>query len=241
MYRRFSSRRPFSQVPPNGTSGASFSGGGASGNTWWVRTRRDRDLSRALRLGYFTVAWNLFEGAVAVFAAVLAGSQALLGFGLDSAVESLSAAVLIWRLRVERQDPRRAEAVEQRALRVIGVTFFVLAAFVAVDAVRTLAEQRKPSASALGIVITIASLVVMPILATKKRSVGRALGSRAVGADATQSWACVYLSIVVLVGLVANAALGWWWADPVAALGVAVLLLREGREAVTAKHLDDCC
>ena len=206
-----------------------------------MRTQRDRDLSTALRLGYFTVAWNLFEGTVAVFAAALAGSQALLGFGFDSGVESLSAAVLIWRLHVERKDAQRAEAVEQRALRVIGITFFVLAVVIALDALHSLVEQQKPSSSALGIVITIASLVVMPILATKKRSVGQALGSRAVGADATQSWACVYLSVVVLVGLVANAAFGWWWADPVAALGVAALLVREGREAVRAEHLDDCC
>jgi len=198
-------------------------------------------LRRATHLAWFTVGWNIIEGLVAISAAVVAGSQALLGFGLDSGVESLSASVVLWRLYAERRDPERAEAVERRALRLIGVTFFVLAAFIAVDSIRALVGQHEPDASVVGIVLTSLSLLVMRWLARGKRQVGIAMGSRAVEADSAQTSACVYLSAVVLVGLVLNAALGWWWADPLAALGVVVFLLREGREALNAEHADDCC
>jgi divalent metal cation (Fe/Co/Zn/Cd) transporter len=206
-----------------------------------VLSERDHQLSRALRLGYFTVGWNVIEGVVAIVAAAAAGSRALLGFGLDSAVESLSGAVLIWRLRVERRDPELAERVERRALRLIGWTFFVLGAFVAVDALRSLLGHQEPESSPVGIALTAVSLVVMPLLATRKRRLGRAMGSRAVEADSAQTRACAYLSLVVLVGLVLNSLFEWWWADPVAALLVVVFLVREGREALTAEHVDDCC
>lgn len=204
-------------------------------------TDRSDLLQRARRLAIFTVAWNIAEGAVAITAAVLAGSQALLGFGADSAIESISAAVLTWRLGAERRDPQRAEEVEQTALRVIGVSFLLLAAFVAFDAVRALAVQDEPASSMVGIVLTGLSLVVMPWLAVRKRRVADRLASRAAVADSQQTWACAWLSAVVLAGLVLNAWLGWWWADPVAALAVVVLLVREGREALTAQHVDDCC
>lgn len=204
-------------------------------------TDRSDLLHRARRLAIFTVAWNIAEGAVAITAAVLAGSQALLGFGADSAIESISAAVLTWRLGAERRDPQRAEEVEQTALRVIGVSFLLLAAFVAFDAVRALAVQDEPASSMVGIVLTGLSLVVMPWLAVRKRRVADRLASRAAVADSQQTWACAWLSAVVLAGLVLNAWLGWWWADPVAALAVVVLLVREGREALTAQHVDDCC
>jgi divalent metal cation (Fe/Co/Zn/Cd) transporter len=206
-----------------------------------VLTRREELLGRALRLGYFTVAWNVAEGIVAVVAAVLAGSRALLGFGLDSGVESLSGMVLIWRLRTERRDPETAERVEHQALRLIGVTFFALAAFVGFESVRSLIQASEPDASLVGIIVTAVSLAVMPVLARRKRLVAIAMGSKAVEADSAQTWACVYLSVVVLVGLVLNGLFGWWWADPVAALIVVVLLVREGREALTAEHVDDCC
>jgi len=183
----------------------------------------------------------MVEGIVAISAAVVAGSQALLGFGLDSGVESLSASVVLWRLYAERRDPERAEAVERRALRLIGVTFLVLAAFIAVDSIRALVGRHEPDASIVGIVLTSLSLLVMRWLARSKRQVGVAMGSRAVEADSAQTSACVYLSAVVLVGLVLNAVLGWWWADPLAALGVVVFLVREGREALHAEHADDCC
>lgn len=198
-------------------------------------------LRRALFLAWFTVGWNVIEGAVAIGAAVGAGSTALLGFGLDSGVESLSATVVLWRLYAERRDPELAEAVERRALRLIGVAFLVLSAFIAFESARSLLGRHEPDASVLGIVLTALSIVVMRWLATAKRRVGIAMGSRAVEADSAQTSACVYLSIVVLGGLVLNALFGWWWADPVAALGVVVFLVREGREALTAEHADDCC
>jgi divalent metal cation (Fe/Co/Zn/Cd) transporter len=206
-----------------------------------VLTERRVLLRRAVVLAWFTLVWNVVEGVVAIAAAVLAGSQALLGFGLDSGVESLSATVVLWRLYAERRDPARAEAAEQRALRLIGVTFFVLAAFVAMESVRALVGGHEPDVSMVGIVLTSVSIVVMQWLARAKRGVGIAMGSKAVQADSSQTSACVYLSIVVLGGLLLNAAFGWWWADPLAALGVVVFLVREGREALTADHADHCC
>jgi divalent metal cation (Fe/Co/Zn/Cd) transporter len=205
-----------------------------------VATRNDL-LARAQRLGAFTVGWNAGEGVVAITAAWLAGSQALAGFGLDSAIESISAAVLLWRLGAERRDPERAEHVERRATRLIGASFLLLAAFIAFEAIRSLRFGEEPDASPVGIAVTVVSLVVMPMLARRKRRVAVALGSRAAEADTAQTWACVWLSAVVLAGLVLNATLGWWWADPIAALGVVLLLVREGREALNADQIEDCC
>jgi divalent metal cation (Fe/Co/Zn/Cd) transporter len=196
---------------------------------------------RATRLGWFTVGWNVAEGIIAITAALLAGSQALLGFGLDSGIESISASILLWRLYTERRDPERVEQVERRAVRLIGFSFLILAAFVGVDAIHSLVTASEPKSSPVGIVLTAFSLVVMPVLAFKKRQVGREMGSRSVETDSKQTSACAYLSAVVFVGLVLNASLGWWWADPLAALGVVVFLMREGREALGAEHVDDCC
>ena len=145
---------------------------------------RARQLRTALGLGYFTVVYNVVEGAVAVAAGAAAGSGALVGFGLDSAVESLSALVLIWRLRVEQSDPDRAEHVEQRAVRLIGVTFFLLAAYVGYEAITSLIERAEPDSSIVGILLTSLSLVVMPVLARRKRVVGTEMASRAGLADA---------------------------------------------------------
>jgi divalent metal cation (Fe/Co/Zn/Cd) transporter len=206
-----------------------------------ARVHRPELLRTAALLAWFTVGWNVVEGVVAMTAAVAAGSRALGGFAVDSGVESLSGAVLLWRLRAEQRQPARAARVEARALRLIGVTFVVLAAVVAAEAIRSLAAGLEPDASPVGIAVTAISLVVMPVLARRKRLVGRALASRAVVADSAQTYACVALSAVVLAGLALNAALGWWWADPVAALAVVVFLVREGSEALRAEHLDDCC
>jgi divalent metal cation (Fe/Co/Zn/Cd) transporter len=204
-------------------------------------TGRDNLLRAAHRLALFTVTWNVIEGIVAITAAWVAGSRALAGFGLDSAVESISATVLLWRLGAERRDPQRVERVERVATRAIGASFLVLAAFVAVEAIRSLAIGDEPDASPVGIALTLVSLVVMPVLANRKRRVAIALGSRAAEADSAQTRACAYLSAVVVAGLVLNAAFGWWWADPIAALGVVVFLVLEGREALAAEHVDDCC
>jgi divalent metal cation (Fe/Co/Zn/Cd) transporter len=206
-----------------------------------VLVERRALLHRAVYLAWFTVGWNVAEGSIAIGAASVAGSRALLGFGLDSGVESLSASVVLWRLYAERRDPERVEAVEQRALRFIGVTFFVLAAFITFESIRSLIAKAEPDASIVGVVLTALSIVVMRWLARAKRRVGVAMGSKAVEADSSQTSACVYLSIVVLAGLSLNAAFGWWWADPLAALGVVVFLVREGREALIAEHADDCC
>jgi divalent metal cation (Fe/Co/Zn/Cd) transporter len=199
---------------------------------------RPQLLSRALQLAYFTVAWNVIEGLVAVWAAIAAGSDALLGFGLDSGVESLSGLVLIWRLNIERKDAERAEEVEEQALKFIGITFFALAAFVGYESVTTLAGAERPETSLVGIAVTVLSLIVMPILARKKERVGEALGSRAVLADSAETRACVYLSGVVLAGLALNALFDWWWADPVAALAVVGFLVKEGREAFSHEDHD---
>jgi divalent metal cation (Fe/Co/Zn/Cd) transporter len=161
-----------------------------------VQVARERLLQRALRLGVFTVAYNLAEGAVAITAGSLAGSGALVAFGLDSGIESLSGGILIWRLLVEQRDPARAEAVERRALRLIGMTFFVLAAYVAGDAGWSLIEAEEPDSSVVGIVLTAVSLVVMPVLARRKRVVGEAMGSRAVVADSAETRAHQGCSLV---------------------------------------------
>ena len=198
-------------------------------------------LRRGLRLEFFTVGWNILEGLVALGAGVVAGSIALIGFGVDSFVESVSGTILIWRLAAETRgtlDEVAVERVEHRAERLVGVAFLVLAAYVAFEAVRTLAAQEHPVASPVGIVLTALSIVVMLWLARAKRQTGEALGSRALIADSMQTYACWYLSVVALAGLGLNALLGWWWADPLSALAIAVLLVREGLEAVRGEDDD---
>lgn len=188
---------------------------------------------RILLLAYATAAYNAAEGLVALVAGTLASSAALVGFGLDSMVEVSSAAVVIWQFRA----PVPAER-ERRALRLIGLAFFALAGYVTVDAVRTLAGAGEPAPSAAGIALAIASLVVMPVLAAAKRRTGRELRSASVVADSTQTMLCTYLSAVLLVGLVLNAAWGLTWADPAVALVIAAVAVREGRSAWRGEQ---CC
>ena len=200
---------------------------------------RGRLLSRGLRLEYVTVSWNILEGLVAMGAGRAAGSIALIGFGVDSFVETISGGVLIWRLSSEVRgnlDEDAIERVERRAERLVGVAFLLLAAYVAFEAIRSLLIQDEPRASPIGIALTTLSIVVMLWLARAKRHTGEALGSRALIADAQQTYACWYLSGVTLSGLALNAAFGLWWADPVAALGIVVLLVREGIEAVRGEQ-----
>lgn len=203
---------------------------------------RPLNLKRGLQLEYLTVGWNIVEGVIAVGAGMVAGSIALIGFGVDSFVETISGAVLIWRLSAEargRHDEDAIERIEERAEKLVGVAFLLLAAYVAFEAVRTLINQEAPEASPVGIVLTSVSIAVMLWLARAKRRVGEALGSRAMLADAQQTYACWYLSVVALVGLALNAIFGLWWADPVAALGITVLLVREGVEALRGEDDDD--
>ena len=205
-----------------------------------VGPNRARLLQHGLLLEYLTVGWNIVEGLIAIAAGIVSGSVALVGFGMDSFIESISGGVLIWRLREEHRGAteERIALVERRAERLVGVAFLVLAAYVTFEALRSLMGGEAPDASPVGIVLTAVSIPVMLWLAAAKRRTGEALGSRALVADSKQTRACWYLSVVALAGLVANAILGWWWADPLAALGIAVLLVREGWEAVRGEDDD---
>ncbi|HET6765172.1 MAG TPA: cation transporter [Longimicrobiaceae bacterium] len=203
------------------------------------RERLNRDLRRrALLLAYATVAWNVVEGVVSIGAGAAAGSTALVGFGLDSFVESLSGGVMIWRFG--QHDAHAAEAVERRATRLVGWTLIVLAAYVLLDAAWSLYSGERPERSVLGMAITLLSLVVMPVLFIAKRRTARALASRSMAADSRQTLACAWLSAGVLGGLLLNRYLGWWWADGVIALAIALWLFREGREALTEGKLCAC-
>lgn len=202
---------------------------------------RDRQVRRGRRLAWFTIAWNCIEGITGIVAGVAAGSVALVGFGADSYVEVFAGAVIVWRLAQERHGRDVSAAAERRAVRLIAITFLALAVGVGIESVRKLAAGEHPDESLLGIGLAVVSLVVMPLLARAKRRVGAALGSRAVTADATETTLCVYLSAILLVGLVLNATLGWWWADPLAGLGIVVIAGREGIEHWRAEEIDDCC
>lgn len=201
-----------------------------------VRTRR---LRAALRLEWFSLGWNALETVVGLAAGIAAGSVALVGFALDSVVEASSAAVLVWRLRSERSGRRTAEDAERRAVRLVAVAFVALAAYVGGRAAYDLALGSRPDESVPGIVLAVVSLVVMPPLAAAKRRAARGLGSVALEADSTQTSLCTFLSGFLLVGLVANSAFGWWWADPVAGLAIAAAAAREG--VALWRGDDDCC
>lgn len=194
---------------------------------------RPSQLRGALRLEYLTVGWNVVEAGVALWAALSSGSVALLGFGVDSCVETLSGAVLIWRLRAEASagDTEQIAALDRRAHRLVGASLLALAAYVAVDASLSLLRAEKPETSAVGIGLTALSMGVMMWLARAKRRAAAALESKALAADAFQTTACWWLSVVALAGLALNAALGWWWADPAAALLMSALIVKEGRSA----------
>jgi divalent metal cation (Fe/Co/Zn/Cd) transporter len=180
-----------------------------------------------------TISYNVVEAVVALIAGTVASSVALIGFGLDSVIEVSSAAAVAWQFA--GTDPQRRE---KTALRVIGWSFFALAAYVTVEAVRALLGGGEAERSTVGIVLVALSVVVMPFLSLAQRRAGRELGSASAVADSEQTLLCTYLSAAVLVGLVLNAALGWWWADPTAALVLAVLAVREGRNAWRG---DLCC
>jgi divalent metal cation (Fe/Co/Zn/Cd) transporter len=190
------------------------------------------DLHRqAVRLEQFSVAWMLIEAGVAVTAGIIAGSLALTSFGFDSVIELVSAVLVLRRLHAGLAGGPPDERAERRVLRIIAVTFFVLAAYVLIGSVIDLATSAHPESSPAGIVLTLSSLLVMPLLGWRKRHVGILLGNPLVQADAAETILCATLAATTLLGLVLFAALGWWQADPVAALAVAYFALREGREA----------
>jgi divalent metal cation (Fe/Co/Zn/Cd) transporter len=186
----------------------------------------DRLRRRSFALEYATMAWMVAEATVAITAGLLASSIALVGFGLDSVIELLSAAIVIWQLRGEVAGQDR----ETRAVRLIGVTFFALAIYLSAQSIRDLAVQARPGQSVPGLAITAAALIVMPVLALAKRRTGRALGNRTLVADSAETAFCAFTSAAAILGLGLNAWLGWWWADPAAALAIAALAVKEGIE-----------
>jgi divalent metal cation (Fe/Co/Zn/Cd) transporter len=195
---------------------------------------------RGLLLEYLTVGYNSLEGVIAIAAGLLAGSIALVGFGFDSAIEVISGMTLLWRLHSDADESMR-ERIEQRAIRIVGVSFLLLAAYVTVDAANALLRQEAPDESIVGIVLAAVSLVIMPLLVRAKRRVARAIESHALDADATQTQICTYLSAILLGGLLLNATLGWWWADPVAALVMVPIIVREGLEGLRGERCEDGC
>jgi divalent metal cation (Fe/Co/Zn/Cd) transporter len=203
---------------------------------------RKAHIEEAISLEYLTIGWNIVEGIIAVSAALLAGSVALLAFGIDSFIECASGAVMLWRLLAEKKSTLshvQIEAIEHRARKWIAASLFVLAGYVALDAVGTLWQQEKPAFTWVGVTLTSVSILLMLWLAKAKRRLARDLGSRAMEADAFQTTACWWLSVATLTGVALNGLLGWWWADPLAAIVIAALIVKEGRSAWEGAH--DCC
>jgi divalent metal cation (Fe/Co/Zn/Cd) transporter len=196
---------------------------------------RDRLIRRAKALSWLSLGYMTVEGAVAITAAILAGSVALLGFGLDSVIEGLASVIVIWRFSGSR---RLSDEAERRAGRLVAVTFFLLAPYIAQDAVRTLLAGEHAATSWLGIGLSIASLIAMPLLGRAKQRIGRRLGSGATAGEGAQNLLCAYLAAGVLTGLTLNAAFGLWWVDPIVGVGIATLAVWEGREAWRG---DGCC
>jgi divalent metal cation (Fe/Co/Zn/Cd) transporter len=202
--------------------------------TWIADPGERRRLGRrAQLLAAASVSYNVIEAAVAITAGLVAGSVALVGFGLDSIVEVSSGLIILWQFRHPFPESR-----ERLALRLLAFSFFGLAGYVSLESVRALVQGDRPDASPVGVGLAIASLLVMPLLSLAQRRTGRALGSSAVVADSTQTLLCTYLSAVLLVGLLLNATLGWYWADPLAGLVIAGVALREGLEAWRG---EGCC
>jgi len=195
---------------------------------------------RGKRLEYFTIAWNSLEGLVAVIAGAIAGSISLVGFGVDSFIEVTSGAALLWRMAVDAEVQTR-ERNERLSLRIVGVCFLALSAYIAYESVSDLISRKVPEHSVAGIILASVSLLVMPILSRAKKRVGKDLGSAAMNADARQTDFCMYLSAILLAGLLLNAALGWWWADPAAALIMVPIIAKEGWDGVKGKQCCDSC
>ena len=215
----------------------------------WLRASRSRKgltaavdpalHRRALSLSYFTVGYNVVEGLVSILAGALAGSIALVGFGLDSFVESLSGGVMIWRFRLHgRVSEKEEERVEGRATRLVGYTFLILGSYVLYESGSKLLRHEMPEPSLFGMLIAVVSLIVMPGLALAKHRTGQAISSRSLMADSKETVACAWLSLALLVGLGLNYLLGLWWADPLAGLLIVVFLFREGYETLTEEECE---
>ena len=196
-------------------------------------------IARGRRLEYLTIAWNGFEAAVALVAGLLAGSIALVGFGLDSVIETTSAGILLWRLRTD-QDAHQRESAERTARRLVGTCFLLLAAYVAIESIRALWTKAQPERSLPGILIAVAAVIVMPLLGRAKRQVAAQIHSGALLADARQADFCAWLSAILLAGLLLHALLGWWRADPAAALVMTPIIAREGVQGLRGEKCDGC-
>lgn len=194
------------------------------------------NIKHGRRLEFLTIAWNLLEAFVSVGAGIIAGSVSLIGFGIDSLIECASAFVLLWRLK----DGEKGEAREKSALKLVGISFLLLAAYIVFAALKSLITFESTKVSYVGIIIAALSLVVMPLLARSKRRVATDIKSRAMKADSRQTDICAYLSGILLVGLGLNALFGWWWADSVAALIMTPIIVKEGFEALRGETCDDC-
>lgn len=203
-------------------------------------SERATAVRRATRLNRVSLAYNAVEAVVALGAGIAAGSISLLAFGLDSVVEVSASLILAWRLRAERRDGC-TQATDRTATRLVAVSFAVLALYVGIESVRRLVGGQEADSTVVGIVLTAVSVVLMPWLASAKRQVAPVLGSRAQHAEANQTSICALMSVVVLVGLLANAAFGWWWADPAAALGIACIAAVEATRTWRADSLADTC
>jgi divalent metal cation (Fe/Co/Zn/Cd) transporter len=202
---------------------------------------RDEKLSRrALFLSYFTVCYNVLEGVLSILAGGLASSIALVGFGFDSFIESISGGIMIWRFSQTRLSEAEEKKVEARAVKLVGWSFFVLAAYVLFEAVKKLITGEVPEPSLFGIIIAATSLVVMPVLFLAKRRTARKMGSRSLAADSKQTLACTFMSFALLLGLLANKLFGFWQADPVVGLGIGIWLVKEGIETLREGHLCSC-
>jgi divalent metal cation (Fe/Co/Zn/Cd) transporter len=211
------------------------------GETPVLRTNRRALVHRGLRLNYLTIGYNAVEALVSLGAGWMAGSVALVGFGIDSLIEVTASGAAQWRLRADI-DPARRASVERVTARIIGWSFLGLSGYVLIDATRSLWLRERPESSTVGIVLLALSAIVMPLLARAKRRVAIGLSSRALEADAAQTSLCAYLSVIALAGVALNAGLGWWWADPVAALGMVPIILREGLAGIRGDaRCDDCC
>jgi divalent metal cation (Fe/Co/Zn/Cd) transporter len=191
-------------------------------------TAHENAIQRGRVLEYVSLGWMVIEAGVGIAAGLVAGSIALVGFGADSVIEIFSSSVLLWRLR----EGTPGEGRERMALKLVGLSFFALAAYVSFDAARDLALRNRPDVSVIGIVLAAVAVVSMPLLARAKRRIAASLDSRAMHADSRQSDFCGYLSAILLVGLALNAFLHWWWADPVAALFMVMVMVKEGYQAL---------
>jgi divalent metal cation (Fe/Co/Zn/Cd) transporter len=199
-----------------------------------ISATRTALIQRGERLEYFTILWNSVEALLSVGAGIAAGSIALVGFGLDSFIEVISGSALLWRMKADQKVDRR-ERAERISLRIVGVCFLVLAAYVAIDSIYSLLHKSGPERSLLGIAIGVAALFVMPLLARAKRNIGTAIDSPAMIADSQQTQFCTYLSAVLVAGLLLNFFLGWWWSDSVAALVMVPIIANEAVEGVRGK------